>query len=93
MGEAIEETICDVWFATAAFEASFINGWVESILVTVQDFVWWLTMLWNAVWRRAVWWSSVVERYGGAVVVEQWWWSSVVGQCGRGRKVYRASIF
>ena len=33
VGEAMEEMICGVWFPTAAFRASWINGRVESVLV------------------------------------------------------------
>ena len=38
MGEAMEEVICGVWFPTAAFGASWIYGWFESILVAVEGF-------------------------------------------------------
>ena len=38
MGEAMEEMICGVWFPTAAFRASRIDGWIESILVAIQGF-------------------------------------------------------
>ena len=38
MGEAMEEVIGGVWFPTAAFGASWIDGWIESVLVAVQGF-------------------------------------------------------
>ena len=36
VGEAMEEVIGGVWFPTGAFGASWIDGWIESVLVAVQ---------------------------------------------------------
>ena len=38
MGEASENMICGVWFTTTAFRTSWIDRWVESVLVPVQGF-------------------------------------------------------
>ena len=38
MDEAMEEIINGAWFPTAAFGASWIYGWVESVLVAVRGF-------------------------------------------------------
>ena len=46
-GEAMVEVISGVWFPTAAFGASWTNGWVESVLVAVQGFAKPWTKLWE----------------------------------------------
>ena len=38
MGDTMEEMIGGVWFPTAALGASWIDGWIESILVAVKGF-------------------------------------------------------
>ena len=38
IGNATEEMICGVWIPTAAFGASWIYSWVESVLVAGQGF-------------------------------------------------------
>ena len=38
MGEAMKKVISGVWFPTAVFGASWIDGCVEFILVVVQGF-------------------------------------------------------
>ena len=38
MREATGEMIGGVWFPTAVFRASWIDGWIEYILLAVQGF-------------------------------------------------------